>query len=229
MERPTGPDARPPESPADRHAQAKKRHLRALRDLLIRIGALALVLYVLLVHLVGVTVMPNADMYPRVDMGDLVIFYRLERNIRAGDLVVFRKPTASLEASYWAEEAVAEREAAPEKNFFRRALDWLGFPDPADEPSTLFVCRVAARPGDTVAISESERLIVNGNTVMETGIFYPTPEYAGFVTYPLQLGEDEYFVLADYRSGGADSRFFGPVRLKEIEGTVITIMRRNHL
>ena len=47
--------------------------------------------------------------------------------------------------------------------------------------------------------------------------------------YPLELGQEEYFVLADYRNGGADSRFFGAVKEQEILGTVITIMRRNNL
>ena len=47
--------------------------------------------------------------------------------------------------------------------------------------------------------------------------------------YPLTLSEGEYFVLADYRNGGADSRFFGAVKEDEILGTVITILRRNNL
>ena len=68
-----------------------------------------------------------------------------------------------------------------------------------------------------------------GTVMCVRDIFYNTPEYAGFVSYPLTLGENEYFVLADYRNGGADSRFFGPVRKDEIDGTVITILRRNNL
>ena len=204
-----------------------RRHVRALRDLLIRVAALALVLYVLFFHLVGVLIMPSADMYPRIDAGDLVLFYRLEHKVHAQDVIVFRKPTASLEQSYAQETAVET--VRTEKNFFRKALDWLGFPDPADPPMTTFVCRVAAGPGDTVEISEGERLIVNGNTMIETNIFYSTPEYAGFVEYPLTLGEGQYFVLADARNGGADSRFFGAVDEEDILGPVITIMRRNNL
>jgi signal peptidase I len=124
-----------------------------------------------------------------------------------------------------AEAAVAR----PEKSAIRKALDWLGFADPADPPMTTFVCRVVAGPGDTVSISEDERLIVNGNAVIETNIFYNTPMYGSFVEYPLTLGEGQYFALADYRNGGADSRFFGAVNADEILGTVITLLRRNNL
>ena len=216
---------------AKQDAQRQKQHkrrMRALRDILVRLALLCLVVYVLFFHLVGLTTMPNGDMYPRIDAGDLVLYYRLERAVHAQDVIVLEKPTESLENSYEEIEALRETRRA-EKSFLRRALDWLGFKDPADPPMTLFVCRVVAGPGDTVAITEGERLTVNGNSMIETNIFYSTPEYAGFVEYPLTLGPGEYFVLADYRNGGADSRFFGPVKQSDILGTVITIIRRNSL
>ena len=224
----TGESRAEPASETDRRAKKKQRRIRALRDLLIRTALFCLVVYILFFHLVGITVMPNGDMSPRMDAGDLLLFYRLEQNIRGQDVIVFRKPTASLERSY-AENTAQETAPLREKNFLRKALDWLGFRDPADPPMTTFVCRVVAGPGDTVEISDGERLIVNGNAMIEPNIFYSTPEYEGFVRYPLTLGEDEFFVLADYRNGGADSRFFGAVRRDEILGTVITVLRRNNL
>ncbi len=204
-----------------------KRYLKSFRNLMIRLLSLLLVVYILFFHLVGLTTMPNGDMYPRIDAGDLILFYRLERSFHAQDIIVFEKPSALLEQRYEGEEA----EAVPvrQKSPIRRALDWLGFRDPADPPKTRFVCRVVAGPGDTVEISEDEALIVNGNTMIETNIFYRTPLYAGFVEYPLTLGEGQYFVLADYRNGGADSRFTGAVNADEILGTVITIVRKNSL
>ena len=98
------PAAEAKEAPAERELTAKerkaenrkrnrRRHLRALRDLILRMLSLALVLYVLLFHLVGVMMMPNADMFPRIDAGDLVLFYRLDKKIPAQSVVVFRKPT----------------------------------------------------------------------------------------------------------------------------------------
>lgn len=205
-----------------------RRHMRALKDILIRFLLLCLVVYILFFHLVGITVMPSGDMYPRIDAGDLVLYYRLEKNIHAQDVVVFEKPTASLDASYQEHKETADV-AKTGKAWWRKALDWLGFRDPADPPMTLFVGRVVAGPGDTVEIGTGDHLAVNGNYQVENNIFYPTPIYEGFVEYPLTLGEGEYFVLADYRNGGADSRFFGAVRIEDILGTVITIARRNNL
>ena len=218
----------PENDKAAQRAKNRKRHLRELRSLIIRTLLLLLVVYVLFFHLVGITVMPNADMYPRIDAGDLVLFYRLEKSFHAQDVIVFEKPTASLELTYEQKQEM-QAEPEPEKTAGRKALDWLGFRDPAEPEKSVFVCRVVAQPGDTVEISEGERLVVNGNSMIETNIFYPTPEYEGFMEYPVTLGEGEYFVLADYRNGGADSRFFGAVKEDEILGTVITILRRNNL
>lgn len=212
---------------AQRREKLRKRHIRALRDLILRVVLLALVVYILFFHLVGVMIMPTADMYPRIDHGDMVLFYRLERNFHAQDVVVLKKPTASLEQTYELEDTV--QTARAEKNALRKALDWLGFIDPADPPMSTFICRIVAGPGDTVEISENDRLVVNGNAMIETNIFYNTPIYGSFVEYPLTLGENQYFVLADNRNGGADSRFFGAVNADEILGTVITIVRRNNL
>ena len=265
------------EEKAARRKKAHKRHMRAFRDLILRTLMLALVVYVLFFHLVGLTVMRNGDMYPRIDMGDMVLYYRLEKHIHAQDVIVFEKPTSALEQQYDEQDieegeesesgedssdseiedgeettvtgmtetgeevsittvteteekqVQAEKNGKEEKPWWRKALNWLGFRDPDEPDKSVFICRVVAGPGDKVEISEGERLIVNGNAVVESGIFYPTPEYAGFVEYPLELGEGEYFVLADYRNGGADSRFFGAVREDEILGTVITILRRNNL
>ena len=186
-----------PVETVDKSAELKKRHrrrMRALRSFLFRTVALAAVIYVLFWHIVGITLMPNRDMYPRLDAGDLLLYYRLEKNLKSQDIVVFEKA-----------------------------------PEPGAEART-FVCRVIGAPGDTVEITEEKGLSVNGNTLIESNIFYPTRPYSEDVmVYPAKLGAGEYFVLADQRNGGMDSRYFGVVKAKEIKGVVITILRRNNL
>lgn len=174
-------------------AKRHKRRMRALRTFLFRTTALLLVLYVLFFHIVGITTMPGRDMYPRLDAGDLLLYYRLERNPKAQDIVVIEKVADS------------------------------------GEKAQRFVCRVVAAPGDTVEVSADKGLCVNGNTLIENNIFYPTDAYENRMEYPVRLGDGEYFVMADRRNGGMDSRYFGTVKAEEIKGVVITILRRNNL
>ena len=208
------PDA---EEKAAAKNRRRRRRVRALRSFLLRLVSLALVIYILFFHLVGLAMMPSRDMYPRLDAGDLLLFYRIERNFKAQDIVVIDK---QMEADT----------RTGEKGFVRKALDWLGFRDPEAPATQRFVCRVIAAPGDTVEITDERGLSVNGNAVIESNIFYPTRPYEeGTAEYPLTLRDGEYFVLADQRNGGVDSRYFGIVKADEIQGIVITILRRSNL
>ena len=191
-------EAIPEQKPAEKEQETAKkkrrqRRKRALLSFLVRLILLAAVVYVLFFHIVGITMMPNRDMYPRLDAGDLLLYYRLEKDPKPQDIVVIRKAT--------------ENGAMPQS----------------------FVCRVAAAPGDTVEVSAEKGLCVNGNTQIETNIFYPTEKYEDRIAYPVKLEAGEYFVMADRRNGGMDSRYFGVVKLEEIQGVVITILRRNNL
>ena len=173
-----------------------RRSERSVRDyqyFLLRLIILLLLLWVLFFKLIGVIRMPTGDMYPRIDAGDLVMFYRLDTNPSEQDVVALRRtvPTLSGEQT--------------------------------------MVLRVVAVAGDTVEVTETGFLKINGNVMDERNIFYPTPRYENYVEYPLTLEEGECFALADSRNGGTDSRFFGPVLNSEILGTVITIVRRNAL
>lgn len=160
---------------------------------LIYLAIFLLVVWILFFKIIGITHMPNLDMTPRVDGGDLLIFYRLDKDASFQELVVFEKKI------------------------------------PDETKKRLMVGRVIGAPGDTIDISDSNRPIVNGNTLVEDMIFYDTPKRDERVNYPITLGEDEYFILVDNRKEGLDSRYFGPVKKKEILGTIINIIRRNKL
>ena len=95
--------------------------------------------------------------------------------------------------------------------------------------NTQYVGRVIALPGDEIEITKEENVIVNGNTIIESKIYGSTPYYEGFVEYPVKLSSNEYFILADKRQGGEDSRYFGPINQKEIKGTIIGLFRRTSL
>lgn len=89
--------------------------------------------------------------------------------------------------------------------------------------------RVVARPGDEITVTEAGELMVNGAVVVESDITTPTPRYESAVNYPVRLGTDEFFVLADLREGGHDSRLYGPIARSQIKGNVISVLRRSNL
>ncbi|MCF0115798.1 MAG: signal peptidase I [Erysipelotrichaceae bacterium] len=89
------------------------------------------------------------------------------------------------------------------------------------------VGRVVARQYDVVTLDDSGKLYVNG-AVQEGEIIYPTYAKEN-VSYPCTLLEGELFVLGDYRTQAEDSRDFGPVLMSEVEGKIITILRRRGL
>lgn len=167
--------------------RSRERKLRDFEYFGLRALIFVLVVWAFFFFVIGFATMSGDDMYPRIDGGDLIMFYRLDREPSAQDVVVFNKD------------------------------------------GQRYVGRVVAIPGDTVEITSGSALVINGSTMIESNVFYRTPAYESDVEYPLTLGEGEYFVLGDHREDAMDSRYFGPVTENEIAGTVISVLRRNHI
>lgn len=84
-----------------------------------------------------------------------------------------------------------------------------------------FVKRVVAVAGDTVNI-QGGKLYVNGEEEKLDGPVGKTEAAAdGTVTYPLEVGENQVFVLGDNREISSDSRAFGPVDIDDLKGKII--------
>lgn len=85
--------------------------------------------------------------------------------------------------------------------------------------------RLIAVAGDEIDISDEGLLYINSNLASEE-IFYPTEKANGVsVEYPVVLGEDECFILNDYRSDVNDSRSIGPVKTSDIDGSAMFVFR----
>lgn len=91
----------------------------------------------------------------------------------------------------------------------------------------LNVGRVVARATDMVNLDDSGTLLVNG-TAQGGEIIYPS--YAKEeIDYPYRIPENSVFVMGDFRTQTTDSRDFGAVSMENVEGKVITLLRRRGL
>ena len=85
--------------------------------------------------------------------------------------------------------------------------------------------RIIAKAGDKVEITE-EGLKINGYLQKETNIYEETLPYVEGISFPVEVPENEYFVLGDSRSNAKDSRIYGTVKKEEIKGRVMSLIRR---
>lgn len=121
----------------------------------------------------------------------------MEPSIKAGDLVVYYRMHNSYSAG---DTVVVEYEGEKQ------------------------VRRVVAAEGDTVDIRE-EGLYVNGYLQEEPDIRGETKRFKEGPDFPITLEGGEYFLLADAREEGADSRIYGAVSSDKISGKVIMTVR----
>jgi signal peptidase I len=95
-------------------------------------------------------------------------------------------------------------------------------------PTQKYVMRLVALPGEKVYIKGTNVWINDAKLDVPAelaGLEYTTemgffPELRGIAENPVQLGENEYFVLGDFSKNSSDSRFWGPVPQENIEGVV---------
>ena len=90
------------------------------------------------------------------------------------------------------------------------------------------VGRVIALEGSVVDISENGSLTVNGIAPSEE-IFYATyqAEHSP-VSFPYTVEPGKVFILNDFRTDTNDSRLFGAVDRKDLQGPLLFTVRRRH-
>ena len=88
------------------------------------------------------------------------------------------------------------------------------------------VGRVIALEGNTVAISDSGEMTVNGIIPSEE-VFYPTyPAEGSDIQFPYTVEPGKVFILNDFRSDTLDSRSFGAVDVRDVDGPILMMLRR---
>lgn len=85
------------------------------------------------------------------------------------------------------------------------------------DPKTFFIKRVIGLPGEIVQIKENS-VFINGQKLDESGYIGNDIKTIGRDYSNITLGNNEYFMLADNREKGFDSRSYGPVEKDLITG-----------
>lgn len=88
------------------------------------------------------------------------------------------------------------------------------------QDADLQIKRVIGLPGETVQIRDNQIYINDEPLEAEDGL--GTVTIAGLAEYPIELGNDEYFLLGDNRESSEDSRFasIGNVKRSQLLGKV---------
>lgn len=149
------------------------------------------------------------SMMPTLRVGERVAVDAHARAPKVGDIVFFHPPSG----------------ARPLDPICGTTTQGAGYPQPCGEPTagesrSVFVKRVVAGPGDTIAIVGG-RALRNGTALGE-----PYMARCGDVSrcsFPtaIKVPAGDYYVLGDNRGVSDDSRYWGPVPRAWILGTAV--------
>jgi signal peptidase I len=149
------------------------------------------------------------SMMPTLKVGERVAVDPSARSPKIGDIVVFHPPAG----------------ARPLNPLCGSPTEGSGYGAPCGEAvpgesHAVFIKRVVAGPGDTIAIVGG-RALVNGRALDEPYAARCAGRSGCSFPEPVKVPAGDYYVLGDNRGVSDDSRYWGPVPVGWILGTAV--------
>jgi signal peptidase I len=144
---------------------------------------------------------PSESMLPTIAVGERFLVLQAAYDPKVGDVVVARVPAGAIEARCGEDPPTSTMCTTPTTEL----------------SNTRFVQRIAAGPGDRVRM-EGGKLFRNGRP--ERGYEVRPCEGTEACEFPQEttIPKDHWLLLGDNRGASSDSRFWGPVPTRAIEG-----------
>jgi signal peptidase I len=175
--------------------------VRTLAEIPILLVVAAVIAFLVKTFLAQAYYIPSGSMLPQLQIDDRVVVSKLAykaHDPRRGDIIVFDDPRNG--------EAEVE-----EEGILRKIGEGIGIVQPSTDE---FIKRVIGLPGETVS-GHDGHVYINGRMLIEPYL----PD--GVVTTdfePVRVSPGRLWVMGDNRSGSADSRAFGQVKIDTIVG-----------
>lgn len=224
---PAEPEERAEETVSKSDSGTKKKGSGSFWKELPILIAIALVLaFVIRTFVMQAFYIPSTSMENTLLVGDRVlvnkVVYQL-RDIERGEVVVFDG-----DGSWDDPNSVNVSEPA---NPVARGFQWVQQQLGAAPTGKEYIKRVIGLPGDTVeCCDEQNRIIVNGVPLDEEEYLYPGSVESHTEFGPIELGDDELWLMGDHRSISYDSRMNqnnpggGAVPVDHVVGRAFVIM-----
>ena len=221
-------DRRDREGPGRRRrAAGRKKHGKQgsfLRELLSVVLVAVALSWLLKTFLVQAFFIPSESMEPTLQIGDRFLVEKLSpgpRDVRRGDIVVFRDPGG------WLPESFDEDDGGSLGALVRDGLEFVGLA-PSDTDEDL-VKRVVGVGGDRVACCDSSgRVTVNGVALEEPYVAPGNPP--SDLPFDVTVPDGQLWVMGDHRSFSEDSRAHqgdahdGMVPLDDVVGRAFVVV-----
>lgn len=190
---------------------ARRNIFREIIGWVIAIIVPAILVFTLNLFVFTISGVRQESMMNTLKEGDIVFYSRLSLKIdklKRGDIILFLADGMEKEGFF--------DELSIKINDLKDVMTGKGL------TNKRYVKRIVGLPGDTIDIRDDGSVYINGEKEYKAYVRGLTPP--GNMKYPLVVPEGHLFVMGDNRALSSDSRDFGSISIKSVEGKAVFII-----